>query len=132
VCKHRLSAPAARDELGREFLVTGYITLLKFLLGRTPGQIEKMVGFRPGALGAGADVLVLVDVLSADQFAPRGTSAWSAGASPRDLERHDARPHPDYPAASEPVYQWVIHRHRPARARKIATLDYGQPLQLSL
>jgi hypothetical protein len=85
-----------------------------------------MLGLGPIKLSQGIDLLVIIDQLSGDQFAPRYTTAWSAGVSPRDLGNFGASYHPGYPPASEPVYQWVIYRHKPAQARKIATLAYNE------
>ena len=122
----RQTGPAAAADIGQVFSVSGYFTLLKYLVNRTPQQMEGMLGLGPNMLSNGVDLLVIVDQLAGDQFAPRYTTAWSAGASPRDLANYGARYHPDYPPASEPVYQWVIYRNKPARARKIATLAYNE------
>jgi hypothetical protein len=122
----RQTGKAAEETIGNLFEVTGYFTLLKYLFNRTPRDIEGILGLAPQKLSSGADILVIIDELSGDQFAPRYTSAWSAGASPRDLHHHGAKYHPDYPPANTPVYQWVIYRNKPARARKIATLAYNE------
>lgn len=122
----RQTGAAAASDLGRVFAVTGYFTLLKYLVNRTPQEMEGMLGLGPHKLSNGVDLLIIIDQLSGDQFAPRYTTAWSAGASPRDLDTFGACYHPDYPPASEPVYQWVIYRNKPARARKIATLAYNE------
>lgn len=122
----RQTGTAATADIGSIYPVTGYFTLLKYLVKRSPQQMEGILGLGPQKLSSGVDLLVIIDQLSGDQFAPRYTTAWSAGVSPRDLDNQVARYHPDYPPASTPVYQWVIYRNKPARARKIATLAYNE------
>lgn len=126
VLGRRDSEAESRRSIGRVIQVAGYVTMLKFVNGRTPRQIEAMLGFKTGMLAGGADVFLIEDTLAPDQFAPRYTSAWAAGVSPRDLHTLGASYHPNYPPASQPVYQWVIHRSKRANARKIATLNYDQ------
>lgn len=122
----RQTGRAAAATIGNVFEITGYVTLLKYLCNRTPLEMEGILGLAPQKLSSGADILVIIDELSGDQFAPRYTSAWSAGASPRDLHNLGAKYHPEYPPAHTPVYQWVIYRNKPVRARKIATLAYNE------
>jgi hypothetical protein len=126
VWARRQTGAAAQASIGDIFQVAGYITLIRHLVNHTPREMEDILGFRSQTLSSGADILVIIDKLSGDQFAPRYTTAWSAGASPRDLYNHKARYHDDYPSARKPVYQWVIYKSRPARARKIATLAYNE------
>jgi hypothetical protein len=126
ILARRQTGAAAVSDIGKIYQVTGYFTLLKYLANRTPQEMEGVLGLGPRKLSVGVDILIIVDQLSSQQFAPRYTTAWSAGASPRDLGNFGARYHPDYPPASEPVYQWVIYRNKPARARKIATLAYNE------
>jgi len=123
--RRQIGAAAASD-IGKIYPVTGYFTLLKYLVNRTPQEMEGMLGLGPLKLSNGIDILVIVDQLSGDQFAPRYTTAWSAGTSPRDLSNFGASYHPEYPPASNPVYQWVIYRNKPAQAKKIATLAYNE------
>ena len=79
----RQTGKAAEETIGNLFEVTGYFTLLKYLFNRTPREMEGILGLAPQKLSSGADILVIIDELSGNQFAPRYTSAWSAGASPR-------------------------------------------------
>lgn len=132
VLARRLAGPAAASDIGQIYPVTGYFTLQQYLVNRTPRELEGMLGLGPRKLSQGVDLLAIVDYLSSDQFAPRYTTAWSAGVSPRDLDSRGARYHPDYPPAGTPVYQWVIYRHKPARARKIATLAYDEKFRFPI
>jgi hypothetical protein len=95
--------------------VRGYVTLARFLQGATTQQFERMLGFRDGVLSNGC-VLYYVDAfaLTADNIGPRYFSSWSAGVSPRDLQRvseeagADIKYHRNYPVASNPISQFVI------------------------
>lgn len=122
----RQTGKAAEADLGEIQPISGYFTLLKYVANRTPREMEGLLGLGPQKLSMGVDILLIVDELRGTQFAPRYTTAWSAGASPRDLDNLNAKYHPDYPPAQSPVYQWVIYRNEPARAKKIATLAYNE------
>jgi hypothetical protein len=100
--------------------VRGYVTLARYLQGATPGQFERLLGMRAGALSAGCRVYhVDSAAITADNIGPRYTSSWSAGVSPRDLEAVSRRAgapveyHRDYPAASDPIPQFVLYREVP-------------------
>jgi hypothetical protein len=108
--------------------ITGYVTLLKNVVGKTPRELEPQLGLASGALRNGAEVLLVSSELSSDQIGPRYTTAWSAGASPRDLDNHQASYHSSYPAASDPIFQCVIYRNKPAEGRLIRILGYDQPM----
>lgn len=72
---------------------SGYITQLKFLLGRTPAEMEAIVGFRAGTkLAGGVDVYSLPILPRAEQFMFRGYSYLSGGISSAEKPFH-----PDYP-----------------------------------
>jgi len=101
--------------------VRGYATLARFIEGATPQQLEKLLGMRDGALSSGCRVY-WVDAarLTADNIGPRYMTSWSAGVSPRDLEVLSQQAgktvgyHRDYPAASDPIPQFVLYRPVPA------------------
>jgi len=96
--------------------IGGYMTFLDQLApGSTLDEIEDQVGFRRGALADGARLYTIAATsLRSDNLAPRYTSAWSAGISPRDLENierdsgHKVDYHRDYPPATRPVFQFVL------------------------
>jgi len=95
--------------------VSGYVTFLRFLEGSTCSDLEKKLGFKPGALSSGAHIFnVDALALNADNIVPRGNSDWSAGVTPRDLHnlsnKHGVTVEydPSYPPASEPVIQFRI------------------------
>jgi hypothetical protein len=104
---------------------SGYVTMLKFVNHCTVPQLETRSGMTAGVLRNGVDVFFIDQELAADQIAPRYTTQWLAGVSPRDLLRADASYHESYPASTSPIFQAVIFRNRPARARLIASLNYS-------
>ena len=102
-------------------MVRGYVTTANFLQGATPRQFERMLGFRNGALKDGCMIYYVDDhFLRADNIAPRAFTDWPSGISPRELESRIrsagkiVRYHPDFPPASDPIPQFVIHRPVPA------------------
>ena len=96
--------------------VGGYLTFLDQLSpGSTLDELEDQLGFRRGALIDGARLYTIdATSLTPHNVAPRYTSAWSAGISPRDLDNierdsgHKVDYHRDYPAAKRPVFQFVL------------------------
>lgn len=106
--------------------VRGYATFAHFLQGATPRQFEKMLGFKEGALSDGC-CLYYVDhlALTPDNIAPRGSSKWPGGVTPRDLQRMndklgvEGKYDPDYPPASDPIFQFVIFREVKARLARV-------------
>ena len=103
----------------------GYVTMPKFVNHCSMPELEGRGGMTPGALRNGADVFFIDQELSPHQIAPRYTTQWSAGASPRDLLRVGASYHPSYPASADPIFQCVLFRNRPARGRLVASLNYS-------
>lgn len=97
--------------------VRGYVTLLRFIEGASLSELEQMLGFRNGALAGGCR-LYRIDPLAiaADNIGPRYLSSWSAGVSPKDLDAlsrstgQAVEYHRDYPAASNPIPQFVLFR----------------------
>lgn len=97
--------------------VRGYATFAHFLDGATLQQLETMLGYRSGVLQNGCNVYYLEPHdIKADNIGPRYLTSWSAGVSPRDLHnlsKQAGKPvgyHPNYPAASDPIFQFVIFR----------------------
>jgi hypothetical protein len=95
--------------------ISGYVTFLHFLKGSTCSDLEKKLGFNPGALSRGAHIFNVDPLaLNADNIVPRGNSDWSAGVTPRNLDKLSNKHgvtveyDPDYPAASDPVIQFRI------------------------
>ena len=80
--------------LGSYWDVSGYVTILRDILGKSPRQLEGTLGFAPGGLSTGAEILFVSSELTAKQIGPRYMTSWSAGASPQDLWRLGAAPHP--------------------------------------
>lgn len=99
--------------------------MLKFVNHRNVAELEVRSGIAPGLLRNGVDVFFIDQELASDQIAPRYSTQWSAGVSPRDLFRTGARYHPSYPASASPLFQCVIFRNRPARGRFVASLNYS-------
>jgi hypothetical protein len=98
-------------------LVSGYMTLARFLDGATPDALERMLGFRAGTLRPGCRVYIVdVSCVTADEIGPRYTSAWSAGVSPRQLALLSTAAdtevgyHRGYPPATDPIPQFTIFR----------------------
>jgi hypothetical protein len=122
----RLGPP--RDE------IKGYVTLERFVQGATPQALEKMLGFRAGVLADGCRVSYPeVSALTQNDIGPRYLTSWSAGVSPRDLHNLGEKAgaavgyHRDYPAASDPIPQFVIFRLVKVRSTRI--LHPGERLE---
>ena len=68
--------PAGADASG----VTGYITQLKFIAGKTVGEMEQILGLKPGMLGEGAQILKPNRLPNAGEFNLRGYTNTPGGA----------------------------------------------------
>lgn len=96
--------------------VKGYATFLRFIQGSSLAELEATLGFRSGALQTGGAYVYHIDplALTADNVAPRGSSDWSAGVTPRDLHNLSQQSgktvdyHRDYPPAARPIIQFAI------------------------
>ncbi len=111
--------------------VRGYVTLARFLSGHTPKEFESILGFKQGALQAGCRVYTVESGrIIGDNIGPRYFTSWSAGISPRDLERIgevSGRPveyHRDYPVAANPIPQFVLFH--PVAVLSSVVLKYDQ------
>lgn len=73
----------------------GYCTTLKFVVGRTPAEMERILGLAPESkLGAGADIFKVAPLPRADEFEMKGYSQCPDGL-PVDPEAGVT--HPLYP-----------------------------------
>jgi hypothetical protein len=96
--------------------VRGYATFLRFLSGSDLPELERKLGFKSGALQSAGAYVYHVDslALNTNNIAPRGSSDWSAGVTPRDLhnlsQQHGMNVgyHRDYPPATQPIFQFTI------------------------
>ncbi|MBP2293212.1 hypothetical protein [Azospirillum rugosum] len=101
--------------------VAGYVTTIKYVVGRTPGEVEKIVGFaQDSKLKDGMDIYEIVGLPNLHQFDIRGYSQCPAGISTDVME-----PDPMYPPGLG-APQWELKRETPMRARHIATVLPGQ------
>jgi hypothetical protein len=105
--------------------VSGYVTMLKFVNYCTIPELETRLGMAPGHLRNGVDIFFVDEQLTPERIGARFTSQWSAGVSPRDLLRVDAKYHDSYPASSSPVFQAVIFSNSPTKGRLVASLNYS-------
>src|SRR5262245_40642018 len=83
--------------------VTGFVTQERFLLGKTPAQIEKALGVKVNSLVTGCVVLALQNVPGPSQIEYELTTNFPDGFAPSVLSD------PDYPAFSKRyVHQWRL------------------------
>jgi hypothetical protein len=66
-------------ERGQSDEVRGYVTEQKYVAGRTPAEMEKILGLPPGELAGGAIVHRLDGLPTADQFKLRAYTQLPAG-----------------------------------------------------
>jgi hypothetical protein len=99
--------------------VTGYVTQEKFLLGKTPAQIEEALGVRVNPLGAGCIVLALLSVPGPSMIDYELTTNYPDGLAPSVLSD------PNYAAFSTRyVHQWRLRV--PMRASFVCRLGPGE------
>jgi hypothetical protein len=102
-------------------MVEGYITLLPAISGKTPRQMEALLGLRANQLARGASIYRLGLVPAYDQFMPRGYTTLVDGLHLKAGQKQDAagfRP-------GEGAYQVVLIK--PVPATLIATLGPDEP-----
>jgi hypothetical protein len=105
----------------RDDLDAGFITQLKFLRGRTPAQMEDIVGFRAGTkLRNGVDIYKLSVLPRPDQFMFRGYSYLSGGISSSEKPFH-----PDYPPGLG-CPQWELIHYPQTRLVLLQSVPDGQ------
>lgn len=102
----------------------GYCTQFKFIAGRTPEEMEPMVGFRANSkLSAGAEIFIVSPLPKMHEFALRGYSHLPAGVPTAPGSVVDPNdPYP--PGLGAP--QWELLFHDQSHLTWIASLKIGQ------
>jgi hypothetical protein len=102
---------------------SGYCTTFKFTVGRTPSEIEQIVGLAIGSkLVSGADIYTFDPLPRPAEFELRGYSQCPAGL-PTDAPSYV--PHPGYPPGLG-APQWELAGYSQAGMRKLATVEPGE------
>jgi len=103
----------------------GYCTTIKYLVGRTPIEIEQLVGLARGSkLVAGVEIFVVDPLPTPGQFELRGYSQCPAGVS---TDTPGYIPNPGYPPGLG-VPQWELKGYPQSGMRRIASVPPGQRL----
>lgn len=84
-------------------MLGGYITLGKFLLNKTPAQIETALGLPPGYLAWGARIYHFARLPQASEYEYELTAEFPDG-----LAYNPAYSNPSYPPGSRTILQWKI------------------------
>jgi hypothetical protein len=101
---------------------SGYCTTFKYIVGRTPSEIEHIVGLAIGSkLVGGADVFVVDPLPLPTQFELRGYTQCPGGV-PTDAPTYV--PHPGYPPGLG-APQWELSSYSQAGWSRIATVEPG-------
>jgi hypothetical protein len=77
--QHPTLVKVVSAERGPSTAVGGYITNEKFVLGRTPAEMERILGLTLGELGDGAHVMRLNRLPTSEEFELRGYTNTPAG-----------------------------------------------------
>jgi hypothetical protein len=106
----------------------GYCTTLKYILGRSPVQMESIVGLAKATkLAQGAEVFTIDPLPAATEFDLKGYSQTPAGVATNDpAYKH----HPGYPPG-EGVPQWDLARVPQSRLVHLASVPTGQAFRLT-
>jgi len=95
--------------------IRGYVTQEKFIVGRTPEEIERILGLKNGTLKEGADVIWIDEIPKADQFdfvvpqgRPPGTPAGYSNVPGL----------PDYPPGLG-APQWILKDSKPGGMQSV-------------
>jgi hypothetical protein len=101
----------------------GYITLGKFLLNKTPAQIETALGLPSGYLAKGARIYHFTRLPQTSEYEYELTAAFPDG-----LAYNPAHSNPSYPAGSRTIHQWRIKPgiQIPVDSAKFLDLKPGQ------
>jgi hypothetical protein len=100
----------------------GYCTTLKYIVGRTPAEMEQIVGFAPDSkLVGGADVFIIRPIPDASQFQLRGYSQCPGGV-PTDAPGYVS--HPLYPPGLG-TPQWDLNGVSQSHLVQIASVQAG-------
>ena len=102
--------------------MVGYCTTIKYLAGRTPAQMESILGFRQGTkLAGGAEIFLVSPLPAPDQFAFRSYSTLPAGvAQVGGKVLND-----DYPPGSG-APQWELDRYPQSGLHWLQTVLPGE------
>jgi hypothetical protein len=115
VCPHGTTPDPGR--------ATGYCTTFKFIVGRTPVEIEEIVGLaKDSKLFHGADIFVVDPLPLLPQFELRGYSQCPAGVS---TSTPGYIPHPGYPPGLG-APQWELSGYPQSGLKLIASVLTGQ------
>jgi hypothetical protein len=110
--------PSNSDEV-----MAGYCTSVKFLAGRTPAEMERILGFKAGTkLKDGAEIFRVDPLPSADQFELRGYTQLPDGVPQRNGKVVDERYPPGLGAP-----QWDLKGYPQSGLKWLATVQSDQP-----
>ena len=102
----------------------GYITLGKFLLGKTPQEIEHALGLKHGYLADGARIYRFTRLPMLYEYEYELTTLYPDG-----LAYNPSSSDPAYPPGSPVIHQWRIKpgAQIPVDSRNFLELAPGQP-----
>lgn len=105
--------------------VSGYFTLGKHLIGKTPHQMQVAMGLRPESLITGARVCRFSRLPLSHEVDYELTTAYPDG-----VVFNPSMSNPDYLPGDPTIHQWQLKRHVRINVRPDDTIDLrpGQPL----
>lgn len=102
--------------------MAGYCTTFKFIVGRTPAEMEAVVGLASGSkLVNGADIFTCDPLPMAAQFELRGYTQCPGGVS---TDSPHYTPHPGYPPGLG-APQWELANYPQSGLRWLASVPHG-------
>jgi len=105
--------------------MAGYCTTFKYVVGRTPLEMEQIVGLARGSkLAGGADIFVVDPIPNPSQFELRGYSQCPAGV-PTNAPGYT--PHPGYPPG-QGAPQWELMGYPQSGLKLLASVLPNQRL----
>jgi len=113
-----VAAPPAGTKPATE--IGGYITLGKFLLGKTPMQIEQALGLKRGDLARGARIYRFMRLPQPSEYEYELTTLYPDG-----LAFNPAHSNPEYPPGSRVIHQWRIKKDARIPVDSTNFLDLG-------
>lgn len=114
---------APRGTTPNAAFTAGYCTTFKFIAGRTPAEMEDIVGLARGSkLAGGAEIFVVDPLPIPAQFELRGYSQCPAGV-PTNAPGYVA--HPAYPPGLG-APQWELSGYPQSGLKRIASVPPGQ------
>jgi hypothetical protein len=103
--------------------MAGYCTTFKFVVGRTPAEMESVLGFAAGTkLAQGAEIYLVRPLPTARQFELRGYTQLPGGVATNDPAY---QPHPSYPPGLG-APQWDLTNYPQSGLHHLATVNPGQ------